>query len=65
MKKFKKLNKKLLLLFLTVIFLIFCKSVTKKEFESEYFLSLFNENKVSLLHMTTDFKDEKNNKKSF
>ena len=31
MKKFKKLNKKLLLLFLTVIFLISCKSVTTND----------------------------------
>lgn len=39
------------------------KSSGKKEFSSDYFLSLYNNKKVSLLHMTTDERDEKNHKK--
>ena len=36
------------------------KNAKKRKADSDYFLSLYKDNKVSLLNMTTDFKDEKN-----
>ena len=36
------------------------KNAKKRKLDSDYFLSLYKDNKVSLLNMTTDFKDEKN-----
>ncbi len=40
------------------------KNSKKNDFTSDYFLSLNNEGKVSLLHMSTDFTDVKNHKKA-